>query len=218
MVFDLEIARQMIPDLLRALLVTIGAATLAFAIAATLGLVLTFVRSTLPQAISHVLFLAMEAIRTTPLLVQIFLVLYGLPEIGVVLPGYVAGVATIGIHYSVFCAEVYRGGIQAVPHGQWEAGKALGLKHIFIFRHVILPQALRWILPSLGNYAVAILKTTPYLAVVPVMELLHTAQLLGAEHYRYIEVFTLVGLLFLLASLAAAALIGWMERKLMRWH
>lgn len=214
MLFDLQVAWQIVPRLLNATLVTLGAATLAFAIAITLGLLLAFARFTLPKVLSQSLLLAMETIRMTPLLVQIFIVLYGLPEMGIVLPGYAAGVATIGIHYSVFCAEVYRGGIQTVPYGQWEAAEALGLKRTVIFVLIILPQALRWVLPALGNYAVALLKTTPYLAVVPVRELLHTAQVLGAENYRYVEAFTLVGLLYLVASLGAAALIRWMERKL----
>jgi polar amino acid transport system permease protein len=109
---------------------------------------------------------------------------------------------------------VYRAGLESVPRGQWEAALALNLGRTRTMRSIILPQALPPVVPALGNYVVAMFKDTPLLSAITVVELLQTAKLLGAESFRYVEPLTLVGALFLVLSLASAAVIRMAERRL----
>jgi polar amino acid transport system permease protein len=153
-------------------------------------------------------------VRSTPLLVQIYFLFYVLPEAGLRLSPLAAGVAALGIHYAAYCSEVYRAGIESVPRGQWEAAAALNLGRWRTLRAVIIPQALPPVVPALGNYLVAMFKDTPLLSAITVLELLQTAKLIGAETFRYVEPLTLVGALFLVLSLASAAVIGLVERRL----
>jgi polar amino acid transport system permease protein len=127
---------------------------------------------------------------------------------------FVTGVLALGVHYSAYTSEVYRAGIDSVPRGQWEAAAALNLPRARTFFRVILPQALPPVVPALGNYVVAMFKDTPLLSTITVLELLFTAKNLGAETFRYLEPFTLVGLLFLIVSLAAAGGIRMLERRM----
>ncbi|MEX4005166.1 amino acid ABC transporter permease, partial [Paraburkholderia sp. EG285A] len=107
-------------------------------------------------------------------------------------------------HYAAYLSEVYRGGIESVPKGQWEAAEALNLSRLKTYWRIILPQALPASLSGMGNYLVGILKDTPMLAVIGVTELLHAASTIGGDTYRYLEPYTLVGLIFLALSLPTA--------------
>ena len=149
---------------------------------------------------------------------QIFFVFYVGPQFGIRLSPWTAGMIAIGLHYAAYLSEVYRGGLESVPKGQWEAAKSLNLSTSRTYFRVILPQALPPSLAGMGNYLVGILKDTPMLSVIGVAELMHTANAIGSETYRFLEPFTLVGLIFLLISLPTAALIrlfeAWTRRKL----
>src|SRR5205823_12538567 len=126
----------------------------------------------------------------------------------------------LGIHYATYCSEVYRSGLGNVPRGQWEACIALNLPAYWTFRDVIIPQAIPPVVPALGNYFVALFKDTPLLSAIAVLELMQTAKIIGSDNFRYTEPITLVGLIFLLFSLVAAALIRlvehWLNRRIMR--
>jgi polar amino acid transport system permease protein len=124
----------------------------------------------------------------------------------------------IGLHYSAYLSEVYRAGIDSVPRGQWEACRALNLTTRDTYVRIIIPQALPPSLAGMGNYLVGIFKDTPMLSVIGVAELMHTANAIGSENYRFLEPYTLVGLIFLAISLPTAGLIRlfetWVRRKL----
>ena len=117
----------------------------------------------------------------------------------------VVAMLTIGIHYGTYLSEVYRGGLEAIPRGQWESARALNLSTSRTYSRIVLPQALPVCLPGMGNYLVGIFKDTPMLATIGVAELMHTANALGAETYRYLEPYTMVGFIFLIISLPTAA-------------
>ena len=124
----------------------------------------------------------------------------------------------IGLHYACYLSEVYRGGIESVPRGQWEAATALNMSTLQKYRRVIIPQAIPSALAGMGNYLVGIFKDTPMLSVIGVAELIHTANAIGSENYRFLEPYTMVGLIFLAISLPTAGLIrafeGYVRRKL----
>jgi polar amino acid transport system permease protein len=194
---------EILPRLARAAVVTIEATLLGFAFAVILGLVLALVRLALPRT-AWLISVTVELIRSTPLLIQIFFIYFVLPNFGIVLDAFAAGVLAIGIHYAAYCSEVYRAGFDNVHRGQWEAAVALNLGSWTTFRDVILPQAIPPIIPALGNYLVALFKETPLLSAIAVLELMQTAKIIGSETFRYTEPITLVGLFFLAMSLISA--------------
>jgi polar amino acid transport system permease protein len=155
-----------------------------------------------------------EFIRNTPLLVQLFFLFFVLPEWGLQTTALVTGIVGIGLHYSTYTAEVYRAGIEGVPVGQWEAATALSLPRTRTWTSVILPQAIRRVVPALGNYVIAMLKDTPMLLGIGVLEMLNEARLFGAETFQYIEPFTVVGVAFILIAYPASLLMRYLERRL----
>jgi polar amino acid transport system permease protein len=159
-----------------------------------------------------------EFIRSTPLVLQIFFVFYVGPQFGLRLSPWIAGMIAIGLHYAAYLSEVYRGGLENVPKGQWEAATSLNLSTARTYFRVVIPQALPPSLAGMGNYLVGIFKDTPMLSVIGVAELMHTANAIGSETYRFLEPYTLVGIIFLAISLPTAAGIrlfeAWVRRKL----
>jgi len=150
--------------------------------------------------------------------VQLYFVYFVLPDTGIVLSAWITGVVTLSLHYGFYLAEVYRAGIRTVAAGQVEAARALALRRITIFRKVILPQALPIITPNAGNYFIYMLKDTPYLSAISVVEVMRVSYRLGGDHFRYIEPFTIAGILFLISSWSASLLVGLMERRMRgRW-
>lgn len=209
---------EILPRLLVATGNTLLAAGLGYAIAVVLGLILALAQRTPFNPLNMIVREAVEFIRSTPLVLQIFFVFYVGPQFGIRLSPWTAGMIAIGLHYAAYLSEVYRGGLESVPKGQWEAATSLNLSTPRTYFRVILPQALPPSLAGMGNYLVGIFKDTPMLSVIGVAELMHTANAIGSETYRFLEPFTLVGIIFLLISLPAAAAIRlfevWTRRKL----
>lgn len=209
-------------DILPRLLVATGntllAAGLGYAIAMVLGLALALAQRTPFTPLTVAVREAVEFVRSTPLVLQIFFVFYVGPQFGIRLSPWTAGMIAIGLHYAAYLSEVYRGGLESVPRGQWEAAKSLNLSTARTYFRIVLPQALSPSLAGMGNYLVGIFKDTPMLSVIGVAELMHTANAIGSETYRFLEPFTLVGIIFLLISLPTAAAIrlfeAWTRRKL----
>jgi polar amino acid transport system permease protein len=154
-----------------------------------------------------------EFIRSTPPLVQLFFVFFALPSLGISFDKYTAGILTLGIHYSTYLSEVYRSGIESVPKGQWEAAKAMNFTKTQTWINIILPQAIPPVIPMLGNYLLVLFKETPILMAIGVGEFLQKAQLIGAEHFKYLEPITIVGILFLLLSYPSAIFINKLEQR-----
>ena len=209
---------EILPRLVQATGNTLIAAGAGYGIALVLGLVLALAQRTPYPLVTFVVREVVEFIRSTPLLLQIFFVFYVGPQFGIRLSPWASGMIAIGLHYSCYLSEVYRGGIESVPRGQWEAATALNMTVLQTYRRIIIPQALPPAVAGLGNYLVGIFKDTPMLSVIGVAELIHTANAIGSEHYRFLEPYTLVGLLFLAISLPSAGLIrafeGFIRRKL----
>ena len=203
-------AGEALPVLLEGFRITLLATVLGFALAAVLGLAVAIMRRSLPKVLAKVLSAVVEFIRLTPLVVQLLFVYYLLPQFSALQ----IGIAVLGIHYSTYMAEVYRAGIEAVPVGQWEAARALSLPPARTWRAVVLPQAVRRVVPALGNYAVSMFKDTPYLFTISVVEMVTAAQQFGARNFQYLEPLTMAGLIFLIASYPTSVLIRRLERRL----
>lgn len=204
-----DLAWEILPRLIEATSRTVLAAGGGFAVALVLGLVLALAQRTRFRLLTMITREIVEFVRSTPLLLQVFFVYYVGPQFGLRLSPWTAGLIAIGLHYAAYLSEVYRGGIESVPKGQWEAAKAINLSVAKTYRRIVIPQALPPALAGIGNYLVGILKDTPMLSVIGVAELMHTANAIGAENYRYLEPFTIVGLIFLALSLPTA----WLFRR-----
>src|SRR5690606_9136984 len=166
MFWDWNYVWEIMLQLLRASVVTIEATLLGFLLAAVLGLVLAILRMSKTSWISVPTAAVVEFIRSTPVLIQIFFIYFVFPEFGIVLSAMVAGVIALGLHYGAYCSEVYRGVLESVPRGQWQASTARNLRPCIAFRGSVIPQAGPPIGPALGNYVVALFKETPLLSAI----------------------------------------------------
>lgn len=214
MIWDQSFAISIIPQLLEGLWVTLQVTGLGFLIAVVLGLFVAIGRHLRLPVISRVLDGYVMFVRGTPLLVQAYTAFFVLPAYGLRLSALATGIAVMGVNYSAYCAEVYRAGIQDVATGQWEAATALSLPGTTTWGRVILPQAIRSVVPVLGNYLVQMFKDSAVLAAITVFELLNAAQSIGSSNFRYLEPLTLAGLLFFLVSFPSSYLFRILERRL----
>ena len=153
-----------------------------------------------------------EVIRGTPLLLQLIYVYYVLPEIGIRLNAFAAGVLALTLNYSAYISEVYRSGIQAIAKGQHDAAAALGMTHALAMRRIILPQAIRIVVPTLGNYFIGLFKDTALCSAVSIQELVFTAQVQAALNFQYFTLYTVVAAMYFLVSFPAARLVNYLER------
>ena len=210
----LAFAISILPILLIGMKVTVEATILGFLVALLLGLVLALLRRVPLRIIAWPTAVVIEFLRDTPLLVQLFFLYYVLPKYGVTLPALFTGVLALGVQYSAYTSEVYRAGLDAIDRGQIEAATALNLSRARLYRTIILPQAIPRIIPALGNYLVSMIKDTPVLSTVTVLEMLNLAQIIGDRTYRYLIPLTIVGALFLLLTVIASTAVNRLDRML----
>jgi polar amino acid transport system permease protein len=208
--FDWSAAGAVLPLLLDGFKTTLLATVLGTLLAAVLGLAVAVARRAPTRLVTVPVSAVTEFIRATPLLVQ----LVAAAAVFTSAQPLVVGVLVLGVNYSAYTSEVYRAGIDSVPKGQWEACRALSLPPRRTWQAVILPQAVRNVLPALGNYAISMFKETPFLAVITVQEMVFEAREYGAEHFAYTEAFTLAGLIFLIASYPTSLLMRNLEKRL----
>jgi len=217
-IWDWSFAASIVPTLLAATGTTLLVTALAFVGALILGAPIAVARNSRRRWIERPTRWGVEFIRSTPLLIQIYALYFALPATGLTLSALSAGLIALSLHYATYTSEAYRAGLASVPHGQWEAAAALGLRPIAAYIKVVMPQALVPIVPALGNHLIALFKETPLLSAIAIIEILQTAKLIGAESFRYTEPITIVGVVFLLLSLGSAALVHRAERYLGRWR
>ena len=204
----------MLPDLLRGAVRTVIFTLVSFPLALVLGLALAAGENAARPLPRRAARWFVEFVRGTPLLVQIYVLYFSLPGLGLTLSAPVVGVLALSVHYACYVSRVYVVGLRSVPRGQWEACASLGLPRWTAFRKVIFRQALIPIQPALANYLITMFKETPLLSAIGVVELMQAAKIAGAETFRYTEPFTAAGLIFLGLSLVAAFLLRSFERRL----
>ena len=208
-----DFAFQILPQMLWATLNTIMAAGIGYTIAAVVGLLFLLGQRTPYKVVNIMVREIVEFIRSTPLLIQLFFVYFVGPQFGITLSAWVCAMITIGLHFGTYLSEVYRGALEGVPKTQWEACRALNFTTLYTYRRIVLPQAFPIAIPGMGNYLVGIFKDTPLLSTIGVAELFHAATAVGGYHYRYLEPYTIVGIIFLILSVPAAMGIRKLERS-----
>lgn len=218
MIWNWDFAFESLPLILSGLSTTVIATVLGSLVAYVLGLVFAVLRRSPIRAVSRTTYWVVEFIRTTPLIVQLFFLFFVLPNLGIQFDALTTGIIGLGLHYAAYTSEVYRAGIEAVPPGQWEACRALSLPPRRVWTSVILPQAIPKVVPALGNYTISMFKETPLLFAITVTEMLTEARGIGDIEGRYLEPYTIVGLLFLILSIVASLLVQLLERYLAKQH
>ncbi|MBO8194084.1 ectoine/hydroxyectoine ABC transporter permease subunit EhuD [Streptomyces oryzae] len=214
--WDWSAVGDFMPRFWDGVLVTLQALVLGSLIAFALGLIWAMAQRSPLKVVRWPVMVVTEFIRNTPLLVQLFFLFYVLPEWSVTLSALTTGVIGLGLHYSTYTAEVYRAGIDGVPKGQWEACTALSLPRGRTWSAVILPQAIRRVVPALGNYVIAMLKDSPMIAVIGALEMLGQARQFTASTFQPTEPITVVGIAFILIAYPASLLMRALERRLVR--
>jgi polar amino acid transport system substrate-binding protein len=203
-----------LPLLLRGAAVTVELSVLAMALAVVAGLMIVLVRLYAPIPLNWIARAYIEVIRGTPLLIQLFLIYYGLPEIGIRLNPFLAGVVGLGLNYAASESENYRAGIQSIPRGQTEAAQALGMNRWQTLRHVVLPQALRVIIPPVTNDFIAMFKDSSIVSVITMVELTKVYGMLAMSTYDYIGLGIMTAAIYFALSYPASVLAERLERKL----
>ena len=203
-----------VPLLLRGALVTLEISIASMTLAILVGLMLALVRVFGSRLVAWPAVAFIEVIRGTPLLIQLFIIFYGLPSLGIRLTPFWAAVIGLGLNYAAYEAENYRAGIQAVPRGQMDAALALGLTRAQTIRKIVLPQAVRLVIPPVTNDFIALLKDSSLVSVITMVELTKVYGQLASTYYDYIGLGILVALIYFLMGLPIARLSRYVEARL----
>jgi polar amino acid transport system permease protein len=204
----------MLPVLLRGLGYTVLATFAIMAISMIVALPVAFGRMSRHWFIRLPATVYVQVLRGTPVLLQLFYLYYVLPFAGIKLDPWPAGLIGMSLAYSAYLAEIYRAGIEAIDRGQTEAAMSLGMSRAKIMKVVILPQAFRITIPSIGNIFIGLFKDTSLLSILTIKELMFEGQLLANTNFRHITIFTLIAVLYLAVCWPSAAIVDRLERRL----
>lgn len=206
-------AVEFTPTLLSGVATTINITLLALVISTVLGLVWALLRVSGVPALANTSRVLTNIIRGIPIIVILFYMYFVVPALGVNLTAFEAGSIGLGLAYSSYMSEVFRGGIEAVDSGQFEAAQSLGMSRFKLMSRVILPQAFKIALPPYGNNVVMMLKDSSQTAVITVVELSMQGKLIAAATFKSATVFTLVALMYLIMCLPMMYIVGKLEKR-----
>lgn len=214
---DIERWRSYIPSLWEGLQVTVKVSICAMVLGLVIGLVVAIASQSKKKMVKVPIHIYTQLGRVIPELVQVFIWYYVLPDFGIVLSPFMAGVIAIGIAFGPFVAEVFRAGIESVPRSQWEAATVLGFSRTRIWADVVLPQATRNIFPILSGYIISIFKATSLLSFISLREVFAVARNEAALNFRYFELFTIVMLIYLALAIPTSLSLKYVSGRFLRW-
>lgn len=201
------------PLLMSGIKFTIPLTILSFLFGVTIAFVVAIVRALNIKSFAVIARFYVWIIRGTPLLVQLFIIFYGLPSIGVTLDALISAIIGFSLSVGAYSSEIIRAAIQSVSKGQWEAAHALGMSRIQALRHIILPQALKVAIPSLSNSFISLVKDTSLAAAITVSEMFQTAQQITARTYEPLWLYTEAAAIYLIFCSALTLLQSKMEKR-----
>lgn len=206
-------AQEFLPILMQGVWLTIVLTIGSLFLSTLLGLVWALMRVSGIAALDKGATLFVNFIRGIPIIVQLFYIYFVLPDMGITLSAMQAAIIGLGIAYSAYHSENFRAGIEAIDHGQIEAAQSIGMGWWMIMRRVILPQAVRIILPPYGNIMIMMLKNSSQASTITVAELAMQGKLIASSTFKNTSVFTMVAIMYLCMSLPLMALVSWMEKR-----
>ncbi|HEY3407487.1 MAG TPA: amino acid ABC transporter permease [Propionicimonas sp.] len=204
------------PLLIGAVAGTIPLTLLSFTIGLVIALLVALARLSKVKALTWIAGIYISVIRGTPLLVQLYIIFYALPSLGLVIDPFPSAVIAFSLNVGGYAAEAIRGSILAIPRGQWEAASTIGLGYVLTLRRVILPQALRVAVPSLSNTFISLVKDTSLASSIMVTELLRRAQEIAAPSYEFLALYSLAAVIYWLICSVLAFAQQRLERRLGR--
>ncbi|MFO1056958.1 MAG: amino acid ABC transporter permease [Dongiaceae bacterium] len=215
--FDWSVVYEYLPAMMQGLLITIEVSVLAELVAIVLGLLLALCRLSRFAPVRLPAIAYIDFLRGIPILVILLWVYYGFSILFKInFTAMQAGIIGLGCSYSAFIAEIFRSGIQAIPNGQREAGRTLGLSRWHITVYVVLPQAIRIIVPPLGNTVISMLKDSSLVSIIAVSDLMRQTTIAASETFRPFELYAAVAVIYYLMTLVTARVIAFIERRLNR--
>ena len=214
MEFDFSLIVNSFPLLLKGAGLTLEITALSVGLGLVLGLFLGLAQLSKSPLLRWPAKVYVDVIRGTPLLIQIFIIYFALPNIiGQRIDPFFAAVAACSLNSGAYIAEIFRAGIQSISLGQLRAGLSLGMTYPQTMRYIVLPQAFKRIIPPLGNEFIAMLKDSSLVSVIGFEELTRSGQLVIAETYGTMEIWTSVALLYLIMTLTISQIVGWLEKR-----
>lgn len=209
----LAFARENLPTILAALPITLSLWVLAMVLGAAFGLALAAGRLYGNRPVYYAATTYVEIFRGTPMLVQMFFIYLGLPEIGIVLDPFTAAVTAIGLNSAAYQAEYFRGAVRSIPRGQMAAARAMGMTGFEAVRHIILPQAMRRVIPQWSNEAIVELKYTSIAYAIGVTEITARAEQIGYTTFQFFEVFLLLAIVYIILTGIVAQVLHVLEQR-----
>ena len=200
--------------LLPGIKVTIPLTAISFSVALVIAVIAAMIQVAKVPVLRQLVRFYIWVVRGTPLLVQLYVVFFGLPNLGVVLEPFPTAVLVFSINEGAYCAETIRAALESVPRGQLEAGYCVGMSYMQIMRRILLPQAMRTAFPSLSNNLISMVKDTSLAANITVMEMFMVTQRIASRYYEHLALYIEVALIYLLFCTVLTRLQSWGEKKL----
>ena len=205
-----------LPLLAQGLAITVVIGVSAFLLGSVLGFLLALARMFGNRVLRSLAVVYVSIIRGTPLLVQILIIYFGLPQVGIRLEPIPSAILALTLHAGAYLSEDFRSGFLAVDKGQWEAASSIGMTFVQVLRRIILPQAVRIVTPPVGSRFISLMKDTSLASVVTVVELTRVAERVGSATFRYMEMFIIVAILYWIVNTLLSIGQEGLERRMGR--
>ena len=202
------------PFLLEGAVTTILISATSMTFAVILGLLVALGRLSRLRLLRYVLAAYVDIWRNVPLIVQLLVIYFSLPQLGISLPGFWAGVLGLSLNVGAYLSEVFRAAIGSVDSGQRDAGLSIGMSRVTIYQRVILPQALRVAMPTIGGYFIALLKDSALVSYIAVNELLRNGTIIISNTFKSMEIYLMVAMIYFIISFISARIVAYIERSL----
>ena len=193
---------------------TIMLAFFTVIIGSIFGLLLSLMRLSKNRLLKFIGSAYVEFIRGTPLILQLYIIFYGLPFLGVVLPGFSAGIIALSMNSAAYISEIVRAGIQSVDKGQLEAARSIGMKKPMAMRYIIIPQAIKTILPALGNEFITVIKESSIVSVIGIHDLMYNADTVRGNTFRVFEPLIIAALMYFTLTFGLSKILAMFERRM----
>lgn len=194
----LTIEQSLLPILKGALYYTVPITFLSFAIGIVLAIFVALAKLSNKSYLNKPASFFVWLVRGTPILVQMFILFYGLPSLGIVLAAFPTAIITFSINQAAYSGEIIRAAITSIPQGQWKAGRSIGMSHFQILRRIILPQAARVSIPPLGNELIGLFKSTSLVTLITIADLFGAAKILAGTTFEPIVVYIVAAIFYLI--------------------
>lgn len=209
----MELIQSALPFLLKATLITLILAVVSMAIGLVIGLVVALARVSKNKLYYNIASVYVSIIRGTPLLVQIYLVYFGLPQIGITLGAMTSGIIALSLNAGAYLSESFRGAILSIDKGQMEASNSIGMTRGQAMRRIIIPQSMRTAIPTVGNTYIGLLKDTSLVSVITVTELLYQTTLIIARTFQPLTLYLAAAAIYWLVCTIFIVLLNWLEKR-----